>query len=215
METTFNKMELDLAAEIINIGLAKAADSLSFFTRNKVLIRSQDLHINKFNDEELFSKDSEPLTLLATEIRGNMKGYCYLVFDHKEVDKMNAISLPKNVLEDPEQLKEMSKAVLMEMDNIVTAAVVTQFSNLFELDMHGYVPQHMNGSKADALAYIKQHAHEGDFFLHFNTPLYSESEEDISPEFVWCLDSSFVSAVKTFLKKDQYQVNNGVKALQR
>lgn len=213
MDITLNKLELDLAAEIINIGLAKAADSLSFFTRKKVFIRSQDLHINKFSDKKLFSKESELLTILATEIRGNMTGYCYLVFDHNEVDKMNSISLPKNILENPDQLNDMSKAVLMELDNIVTAAVVTQFSNLFELEMYGYVPQHMIGSKEDVLNYIKQHAHEGDFFLHFNTPLFSE--EDISPEFVWCLDSTFVTEVKAFLKKDKYLASQGIKALQQ
>ncbi len=202
MNHIFNKLELDLATEVINIGLAKAGDSLSFFTREKVLIRSKDLVIYNSYEKNLFSKSSDPITILSTQIRGGMNGYCYLIFNREEVDRLNQISFPQRILDNPEQLAEMGKGMLMEADNIITAAVVTQFSNLFKIDMHGYVPEHFSGNYKEVDNYIRTHATKGNYMLHFNTTLFS-GERNISPEFLWCLDETFVSAVKKFVKEDK------------
>ncbi len=202
MDSIFNKLELDLATEIINIGLAKAADSLSFFTQNKVLIRSKDLVISNSYEKQLFTKSTDPITVLSTQIRGEMNGYCYLIFNQKEVNQLQQISFPKSILDNPEQLAEMGKGMLMEADNIITAAVVTQFSNLFKIDMHGHVPQYFSGNNQEADSYIRQHINEGNYILHFNTALFS-GEQNISPEFLWCLDETFVKAVKKFAREDE------------
>ncbi len=201
MNHIFNKLELDLATEVINIGLAKAGDSLSFFTQEKVLIRSKDLVIYNSYEKELFTKSSTPITILSTQIRGGMNGYCYLIFNQQEVNQLQQISFPDTILNNPEQLKEMSKGMLMEADNIITAAVVTQFSNLFKIDMHGYVPEYFSGNSKEVNSYIRKHADEGNYILHFNTTLFS-GERNISPEFLWCLDETFVKAIKKFVKED-------------
>ena len=201
MNHIFNKIELDLATEVINIALSKAADSLSFFTREKVVIRSKDLVFSEIHENKLFNKSSYPLTILSTQIRGEMTGYCYLIFNNTEVDQLSKISFSDTILNNPDQLKEMSKAMLMEVDNIITAAVVTQFSNLFKLEMHGYVPEYLSGNKEEVDTFIKKHTKEGNLILHFNTALFS-GEQKISPEFLWCLDDSFIKAVKKIAKED-------------
>jgi len=201
MNHIFNKLELDLATEAINIGLAKAADSLSFFTREKVVIRSKDLIISEIKEEKLYTKSSDPLTVLSTQIKGGMKGYCYLIFTQKEIEHLFQLSLPKSVLDNKEQMVEMGKAILMEVDNIITAAVVTQFSNLFKTDMHGYVPEHFSGNKQEVDSYIRGHTNEGNLILHFNTPLIS-GVQSIAPEFLWCMDDTFIQAVKKFVQED-------------
>ena len=206
MDTTFNKLELDLATEVINIGLAKAADSLSFFTQEKVLIRCNDLVISEFYEKELFSKSAVPLTIVSTKIRGGMTGYCYLIFNQEEVEQLYQLSLPESAPNDPVQLEEMGKEILKEIDNIITAAVVTQFSNLLKVEMHGYVPELFSGSKEDVDSYIRNHAKNEKMILHFNTPLYS-GEQNVSPEFLWCLDETFVEAVKKFVEYDESLVN--------
>ena len=52
MKTGLQEFELDIAKEIINIAFSKAADSLSFFTKEKVLIQIMEI---KFNTSESFS----------------------------------------------------------------------------------------------------------------------------------------------------------------
>lgn len=206
MEIKLNHLELDFAKEAINIGLAKAADSLSFFTKDKVLIRSSDLEINNIQKEKLFNKSSDPLTILTTQIRGGMTGYCYLIFTQEEVEKLYKLSLPPNILDNPKQMDVMGKEILMEVDNIITAAVVTQFSNLFKIEMHGYVPEHFSGNKQEIDSFIRSHVNEKNLVLHFNTPLVSK-DQSISPEFLWCLDMSFVEAVKNFVKQDSGMIS--------
>ena len=198
----FNKIEQDIATEIVNIGLAKAGDSLSFFTQEKVFISGKDLKLERICDNELFKKSLEPLTVLSTEIRGDMKGYCYLIFDKEDTERLFKLSFPASILENKEHLEEMGTGMLMEMDNIITAAVVTQFSNLFQLDMHGYVPEFFKGTKKETIDHIMNHAEAGSFLLHFSTS-FSSGETDISPEFLWCLDESFVNAIKSYTQKDK------------
>ena len=42
-----NNLELDLAEKIINIGLAKASDSMAFFTKEKVLVNSLEVTLKE------------------------------------------------------------------------------------------------------------------------------------------------------------------------
>ena len=51
-----NEIELDVAKEVLNIGLSKSADSMSFFTKNKVLIRTIDLRIESIDDIKKYLK---------------------------------------------------------------------------------------------------------------------------------------------------------------
>lgn len=203
MTVDFNKIELDVATEVVNIGLIKAADSLSFFTKEKVLIRGGDIEFSDINDTDFFEKEGENFTLLSTQLKGDVEGFCYLIFNDDEVEKLAKISLPESIVNQPEQFEEMKKAILLEADNIITAAVVTQFSNLLEKDLHGYIPFHHEGTKNQLIEKIQKDANENNILLHFKAHLVS-SENDIIPEFVWCLDQTFVDAIKLFVNSKEY-----------
>lgn len=200
-ENNFNKLELDVASEILNIGLAKAADSLSFFTKEKVLIRGMNIRFMEFEKSDLFHKQGGNITLLSTQLRGDVEGYCYLIFTEFEVNKLAEISLPESVLNNKEQFEEMKSAILLEADNIITASVVTQFSNLLSKNMHGHIPFINIGDHEEMKKHIRDQAKNEKFILHFNASLVSDGN-NINPEFLWCLDNSFVEAIKLFVKND-------------
>jgi len=200
-EIIFNKLELDVAKEVLNIGLAKAADSLSFFTKEKVLIRGMNITFTEFENSDLFHKQGDNITLLSTQLRGDVVGYCYLIFTEFEVNKLAEISLPESILDNKEQFEEMKNAILLEADNIITASVVTQFSNLLSKNMHGHVPFHFNGNHEKVKEYIRDQAKNEKYILQFNASLISDGN-NINPEFLWCLDHSFVDAIKTFVAND-------------
>ena len=203
MAVEFNKIELDVATEVVNIGLIKAADSLSFFTKEKVLIRGGDIVFSNINNTDFFEKEGDEFTMLSTQLRGDVEGNCYLIFNEEEVDKLAKISLPENIVNNPSQFEEMKEAILLEADNIITAAVVTQFSNLLEKDMHGYIPFHFEGKKEEIIKQIRKQADTKNTLLHFKAHLVSDGN-DIVPEFVWCLDQAFVEAIKAFVNKKEY-----------
>ncbi len=197
-----NNIENDVAKEIINIGLSKAADSLSFFSQQKVIIRSSEL-IFKSTDEakDLSKKTGTHIYVLTTEIIGDLSGVCNLIFNEKEVNKLLKISLPASILEDKEQKAIMSDAILKEADNIISASVITQFSDLLKLNIHGSVPELDILSQKEVMPFLLSRAKESKYYLQIMAQFQTE-EVDFSPEFIWFLDAKFIEGIKKFVKDE-------------
>lgn len=199
-----NNIETDVAKEIINIGLSKAADSLSFFSQQKVIIRSSELILKNTSEaKDLSKKEGDNIYVLTTDIVGELSGVCYLIFNEQEVNKLLKISLPASILEDEEQKMVMSDAILKEADNIISASVITQFSNLLNFKIHGGVPQMDIMEEDKVLAFMLSRASESEYFLQISAQFHAE-EVDFSPEFVWFLDKKFVEGIKKFVKDESY-----------
>jgi len=199
-----NNIETDVAKEIINIGLGKAADSLSFFSQQKVMIRSSELILKNTNDaKDLSKKTGDNIHVLTTDIVGELSGVCYLIFNEKEVNKLLKISLPASILEDEEQKLLMSDAILKEADNIISASVITQFSNLLKFSIHGGIPEMDVMSEDKVMPFLLSRATDSKYFLQISAQFQTE-EVDFSPEFVWFLDAKFIEGIKQFVKDEKY-----------
>jgi chemotaxis protein CheY-P-specific phosphatase CheC len=191
--------EKNIANEIVNLGLQKAAESMAFFTKEKVEIKGIDVTQEKIEKiDEVFPCESNELKyVLTTEVKGDLKGVCYLIFSEIEVQKILGVSLPTSILEDPEKLAVMGDAILLEMDNIIVASVITQFSNSFKYKMHGAVPRL---SKEDCQGFktlMKAENAGRKQFVYFKSALHTK-ELDISPDFLWVLDENFMEGVKAY-----------------
>ncbi len=199
-----NNIETDVAKEIINIGLGKAADSLSFFSQQKVIMRSSELVFkNKEDAKNLSKKEGENIHVLTTDIVGDLKGVCFLIFNEKEVNKLLKISLPASILEDEKQKIVMSDAILKEADNIISASVITQFSNLLKFNIHGGIPEMDIMPENKIAPFLLKRAKDNKYFLQISARFHTE-EVDFSPEFVWFLDTKFIEGIKEFVKNEKY-----------
>ncbi len=199
-----NHIETDVAKEIINIGLGKAADSLSFFSQQKVIIRSSELILKNTSEiTTLSKKEGNNIHVLTTDIIGELTGVCFLIFNEKEVEKLLSISLPPAMLEDPEQKLLMSDAILKEADNIISASVITQFANLLDFNIHGSVPEMDILSEDKILPFLLSRGGDNKYFLQISARFNTE-EVDFSPEFIWFLDSAFIDGIKKFVKSKSY-----------
>ena len=196
-------VENDLILEIINIALAKAGDSLAFFTGEKVMMTSLNYKIEEINENTVFSnKKGNEIALLYTEIRGDIGGHCFLNFNKHEVEKLASIALPPSILDNPEKVAEMSKAILLEVDNIVTASVVTQFANLLSIRMLGYVPNIDVLNEQEVIQTIKSKANSKQIIINFKTTYLTEKNK-IEPEFVWIMEKEFIQKIVDFSKKEE------------
>lgn len=199
-----NNIEADVAKEIINIGLSKAADSLSFFSQQKVIIRNSELILKNTSEaKKLSNKEGDKIYVLTTDIVGELVGVCYLIFNEQEVNKLLKISLPASILEDEEQKMVMSDAILKEADNIISASVITQFSNLLNFKIHGGIPHMDIMAEDEVLPFMLSRASESEYFLQISAQFHTE-EVDFSPEFVWFLDNKFIEGIKQFVKDESY-----------
>lgn len=196
MET---KEQQNIANEIVNLGLQKAAESMAFFTKEKVELTGIDVQqkdLGKLDD--VFPCDNNELKyILTTEIRGDLQGICYLVFSEEEVNKILGVSLPQSILDDKEKLAVMSDAILLEMDNIIVASVVTQFSNSFQYKMYGDVPR-LSKSDCNGFKDLMKKENSGrEKFIYFKSAMHTK-ELDISPDFLWMLNDNFIEGVKNY-----------------
>ena len=199
----FDKIELDLTKELINVGLEKAAQSMAFFTKEKVSIKSTDVQIQPLSSiKSLLSKEGNTeITLLTTEIMGDLGGVCYLIFSKAEVDRILEISLPESILNDKDKLAVMGDAILLEMDNIIVASVVTQLANFLNYQMYGNVPV-LSRTMPNGFTQIFESANKNtDFFLYFKSEFSTEGL-DINPDFIWLLDDKFVDGVKAVIDEN-------------
>lgn len=197
-------LELDIAKEVLNVGLGKAADSIAFFTHDKVVIRSLDLQIkepHKVIYDISNKREDESLYVLSTELLGEMRGVCYLIFSEEEVNKLWQVCLPESIRNNPEALKEMGEAVLLEMDNIIVASVVTQFSNFFKYKMYGDVPS-LSKTISKGLEQIISSANRCSNYCLFFKSEFITSNLQINPEFVWLIDEKYFEGVKTLAQDD-------------
>ena len=123
--------EIDVARKIISAGLVKSAESLSFFMNETISLKDFDAEKNLDNPPlELGKKDESNIHLLTTKVIGEMKGICCLIFSEEEANHLRKAALPQEILDSPEMMEEMSDGIMLEVDNIISASVITQFSNL-------------------------------------------------------------------------------------
>lgn len=200
----FTGIEEDIAKEIINIGLGKAADSMAFFTREKVFIRTIDLQILQAGqidkiEHKGVDKDDQQRFVLTTQVEGELGGVCYLIFTGDEVKRLHQKSLPESILNDPDKLKVMGDAILLEMDNIISASVITQLSNFFNYKMHGGVPSLNKMKKEELNSFLIEPQKRFSRCIYFHSE-FSTGDLDVNPEFIWFLDEQFFTGVKTVIK---------------
>lgn len=190
--------ELNAASAIINAGLLKAAESLSFFMKETISLDEMDYSFNKASDPaDFISKKGNNIHLLLTEVIGELRGVCCLLFTEDEANKLRYTALPPEITSNPEMMSEMSDGILLEVDNIISASVITQFSNILKHKIHGGIPSLKKWSADDINQYIKGKL-EGDMLImSFNTHFVS-SKLDFSPQFLWLFDNSFANSIKKF-----------------
>lgn len=132
----------------------------------------------------------EKLYVLVSELKDQIKGRCYLCFDQNSVDKIMHI-IPKNASYD-EQFKV---EFLKELDNIVTASVVTVLANTLQLQTYAYIPilKFWEASQLkDAL--LLDVALEKLVF-NFNAK-FKLSGDAVVAEFIWVLEDQLLKNLK-------------------
>lgn len=195
--------ELKIAKEIVSSGLLKAAESLSFFMKEKISLDDMDYNVNNPATPPNFtSKTGANIHMLLTEIIGDLKGICCLIFNEEEADKLRLTALPAEITSNPEMMQEMSDGILLEVDNIISASVITMFSNTLKHKMYGGVPSIKKLDKDSVNQFIQNKLKENMYIISFNTHFISQNI-DFSPQFLWLFDNSFMESISRYAASKQ------------
>lgn len=198
MREHINALELSVAKNIVNTGLQKSAESLSFFMKEKITLDEMNYDFNKSpTPPDFTSKNGNNIHLLITEVIGELKGICCLIFTEEEADNLRNTALPPEIINNPAIMEEMSDGILLEVDNIISASVITQFSNILQHKIYGGVPQIKKLSSGQVNQFIKNKLEDDMFIITFNTHFVS-SNLQFSPQFLWLFDNSFIKSIQKF-----------------
>lgn len=191
-----NNKELQTTKEVVYNGLQHAAEALSFFMKQPMAVVQMDV-----SDLAIESRGPVPVDkgddacLLTTDLVGEVEGFCCLVFSKEEAHLLQNKALPPEVLANEAMAATMREAILLEVDNIIAAAVITQFSNLLERKMHGGVPKLRRLSDAGLQAFVEERLKEGVHVLTFNAELKA-NDDSFSPAFLWFMKEPFILDIR-------------------
>lgn len=176
----------DTLIQIMNNGFKKAASSFSLLIKKPVLVATAQSTTDAPAQELLgSSSDPEELVVLVTQIIGEICGKSFLIL-HQQGNQEIFRAINNAVLNQP-----LQEAFLLEIDNIISAAVIAELSNELGLEIYGDVPQLVKINSRDLQEYI-QHETGSDHSerMIFNTTTFHWGSDDaIQSPFIWKLTS--------------------------
>ncbi|GGK81454.1 chemotaxis protein CheC [Rufibacter glacialis] len=140
MELQVNELERDIIKEILNIGLARAADSFAVIAKDRVLLKVPDLQL--MEAEELLKivrAYENSHTIIQSDIKGELNGSTLMLFSDLHVEQLSKVCLGMTV-KGSDPLTEMQESLLLEVSNIITGALVTQLANILKSNIYGSPP---------------------------------------------------------------------------
>lgn len=167
--------------KIIKDGYEQAAASLSLLTGEPVAISGEDIKIYN-NNAEL--KSMMPVgtdqIIVKTEIIGELGGASWLIFDQEESRKV--VLKSHNTFGVSSGLAD--SAILLEIDNILSAAVITQLSNVLNVRIYGDVPHIVPADFKNMFQCTN------DEFCLFTTAHFTFlNDMEVKPKFIWRMDN--------------------------
>ncbi|SET49841.1 chemotaxis protein CheC [Hymenobacter actinosclerus] len=151
MELHMTELERDIIREILNIGLARAADSFAVVAQEKVLLEVPNLDI--VSGRSILEKVSDLQAghvVIQSDIRGDFNGTTLMFFSGQHVQRLSRVCLRMQT-PDSIDIDSMQESLLLEISNIITGALVTQLANILKARIYGAPPAHPQGDMDAAL----------------------------------------------------------------
>jgi chemotaxis protein CheY-P-specific phosphatase CheC len=184
-----NSIELLLKSSFES-GFINASQSLSQMIKRKGGVINFDMGLVKlganFLEAEEYKNFNESYLLLTTEIFGEVSGKNYLFLSGKDVEMFTS-SIPSG--------SELKDEFIKELDNILSAAVITKLANALNKKMYGNVPQLIGNVKCQIADLINDDFCDEIEEAYINSIYFTfEDGSEARPLFVWVLDKKSIDA---------------------
>lgn len=190
------ELDLTFPTSITNMALAHAATALGKMIKEEVIVH--DFTVNP-PDWEWEVAEGE-FFVLRTDVKGDFAGEVYLVVVPEDEPKISDILLPGSLVGQP----EMREAILLEVDNILTASVVTKYSEVLKKQVIGDVPEAQRYSAASLSEYFTNKASSESYVFNFSSQLITFQTE-LKLYFGGFFNQRFVEDVLEATKPEYHQ----------
>ncbi len=138
----FSELQIDALCELFNIGVGRAASSLSQIVNDEVKLSAPSISLLRAADvaTNLLGSDFRKFSTVSLDFSGPFEAKSMLIFPER-----NALVIVANMLEDslnPEELAEFEQEAMCEVGNIIINACISALADLFEVEFHGGLPKH-------------------------------------------------------------------------
>ena len=151
MNLSMTELERDIIREILNIGLARAADSFAVIAKERVLLEVPSIDL--LMSEDIMTKVREYQArnvTIQSDIRGDFNGTTLMFFSGQHVQRLSRVCLRYDSTETLE-VNELQESLLLEISNIITGALVTQLANILKANIYGAPPTAPRGDIAASM----------------------------------------------------------------
>ena len=151
MNLLMTELERDIIREILNIGLARAADSFAVIAKERVLLEVPSIDLLMSEDIMTKLRDYQARNVtIQSDIRGDFHGTTLMFFSGQHVQRLSRVCLRYDSTETLE-VNELQESLLLEISNIITGALVTQLANILKANIYGAPPTAPRGDIAESM----------------------------------------------------------------
>lgn len=133
--------------EVLNIGLGRAAMSLSSLVGDEVLLNAADIHLSNINTGQALDMIKKATTgnvvSVSQHVAGDVEALALVVFS--EVDAIEIVH--RMILKNApvETATDYEHEVMSEVGNIILNACISAMSSMMHLSLESYLPIHHMG----------------------------------------------------------------------
>ena len=150
-EPHVTELERDIIKEILNIGLARAADSFAAIAKDKVLLKVPDIQLIEVKELlKMVSRYENTHFIIQSDIKGDFNGATLMLFSDDHIKRLSEVCLSIVEVQKGE-ISAMQESLLLEISNIITGALVTQLANILKSNIYGSPPKAPKSHIADSL----------------------------------------------------------------
>lgn len=140
--TALSEDQLDFLKEVFNLGVGRAAASLSALANNKYEVTLTLPHLEMLTNEELIDflkkENNGQITCVSQNYSGKFAGTANMIYSQEAVIKLVSLMLGSNI---PHELfSELEIDALMEVGNILNNACLSALSKMFKEEIETELP---------------------------------------------------------------------------
>lgn len=186
-----------IVQDLSYIGLANAASAFSMITNDRVTFRKPT-----YGEQKPVYRDGEgALQLLFTPFIGEVLFESYLIVREKDGARIVQGMMPGLRADNT----SMMQAALLELDNIISAAIATKFSDLLNSQITGDIPRAYVKTKLEVDDYIHNRLTQFDSYTSCHTRfklVHLKAEAD----FIFLFKADFGKIVASLTDTDMVKV---------
>lgn len=202
MYIVINELEKDVLREIVNIGLARAADSFANFSHQAVLLAVPEIKIIEPHLlPDVIQEYAETYQIIRSEIVGDLSGRTYLLFSEEHTGKLTEVCLGPPTQSESIYLEDQ-QSLLLSIAQVITKALTDELRQLLQLKIRTAESEALFNHQQLPIDYILDDLPEHQPFVIAVKTQFQRMVNSVEVPMVMILQATSISKLLTIIRRD-------------